>query len=267
MESIGQYTTAARKRYRARCRKPDTSQTDKRGFRTKRDAELFLASVEISKSQGDYVDTSAARITVHELGTAWLKSQTNHKPSSRDAINLAWRLFVKPMWGDRAVGDINYSSVQTWASQLGSGEAKTAHGAGPRSPTVFIRACDVLAAILGAALGYHRISSNPARGASLPRKVKKPHVSLTHNQVSLLAEHARDTSTLLLTLVSTGLRWGEAVGPRVRDLNPFRHRVNVRENAVRVGGRILVGTPKTHAARSVPFPELLTVHLAKAAEG
>lgn len=125
----------------------------------------------------------------------------------------------------------------------------------------------MLAAILDTALRDHRISSNPARGVSLPLEVKKPHISLTHNQVSLLAEHAGDKSTLLLTLVSTGLRWGEAVGPRVRDLNPFRYRLNVRENAVRVGGRILVGTPKTHAARSVPFPVLLTVHLAKAAEG
>lgn len=113
------------------------------------------------------------------------------------------------MWGDRAVGDINYSSVQTWVSQLGSGDAKTAHGAGPRSATVFIRAYGVLAAILDAALRDHRISSNPARGVSLPLKVKKPHISLTHNQVSLLAEHAGDKSTLLLTLVTTGLRWGE----------------------------------------------------------
>jgi integrase len=30
---------------------------------------------------------------------------------------------------------------------------------------------------------------------------------------------------------------------------------------------ILVGTPKTHATRSVPFPELLTLHLAMATEG
>jgi integrase len=41
----------------------------------------------------------------------------------------------------------------------------------------------------------------------------------------------------------------------------------VRENAVRVGGVIVVGTPKTHATRSVPFPELLSFHLAEAAEG
>jgi len=50
--SITPYETSAGKRYRVRYRKPDHSQTDKRGFTTKREAELFLASVEVAKSTG-----------------------------------------------------------------------------------------------------------------------------------------------------------------------------------------------------------------------
>lgn len=61
MGSINSYETSSGKRDRVRYRKPDESQTDKRGFRTKREAELFLAAVEISKARGDYVDASAAR--------------------------------------------------------------------------------------------------------------------------------------------------------------------------------------------------------------
>ena len=40
---------------------------------------------------------------------------------------------------------------------------------------------------------------------------------------------------LVLTLAYTGLRWGEAVGMRVRDLDMLRHRAAVVENAVQVG--------------------------------
>jgi integrase len=264
--SITSYESASGKRYRVRYRKPDHAQTDKRGFRTKRDAELYLASIEISKARGEYVDATAAKVTIGELGAIWLMSQTHLKPSSRDAVDIAWRLFVEPMWGDIAVGTIRHSEVQTWVSQLGTGDAKTAHNAGPRSATVVIRAFGVLAAILDVALRDRRISSNPARHVSLPRKKKKQHVYLTHNQVSLLAEQADAKATLLLTLAYTGLRWGEAVGLRVKDLNALRRRLSVRENAVRVGGIIIVGTPKTHASRSVPFPDLLTFHLAKSAE-
>jgi hypothetical protein len=73
MGSISSYATAAGKRYRVRFRKPDHTQTDKRGFTTKREAELFLASLEVSKARGEYVDSIAGRITLGELGTEWLK--------------------------------------------------------------------------------------------------------------------------------------------------------------------------------------------------
>ncbi|WP_370544991.1 Arm DNA-binding domain-containing protein [Herbiconiux sp. VKM Ac-1786] len=56
------YSTSQGKRYRVRYRKPDRAQTDKRGFKTKREAELFLASVTVSKAAGDYIDPALARV-------------------------------------------------------------------------------------------------------------------------------------------------------------------------------------------------------------
>lgn len=47
MGSITPYESANGKCCRVRYRKPDRSQTDKHGFRSKREAELFLASVEV----------------------------------------------------------------------------------------------------------------------------------------------------------------------------------------------------------------------------
>lgn len=43
METLEPYQATAGRRYQVRYRKPDGTQTKKRGFRTKRDAELFLA--------------------------------------------------------------------------------------------------------------------------------------------------------------------------------------------------------------------------------
>ena len=73
MGSITSYESAAGKRYRVCSRKPDASQTDKRGFKTKREAELFLASLEISRARGEYVDSVAGRATIGDLGVEWLK--------------------------------------------------------------------------------------------------------------------------------------------------------------------------------------------------
>ena len=252
MGSVTPYETAIGKRYRVRYRKPDHAQTDKRGFKTKKEAELFLASIEVSKAKGEFVDATAARATVGDLATSWLASQTHLKPSSLRPVEIAWRLHVKPVWGNRQVGQIRYSDVQEWVSEL----------SGRRGATTVLRAYGVLAGILDVALRDRRIPSNPARGVNLPRKSAKKHVYLSHSQVQLLADSAGDKSTLVLLLAYTGLRWGEATALRVSDLDTLRRRVNVHENAVNVGGRIIVGTPKSHKTRSVPYPAFLAVPLA-----
>jgi Arm DNA-binding domain len=53
--------------YAVRYRKPDNKQTWKRGFSTKRDANAFAASVEVSKLRGEYVAPSLGKATVGEL--------------------------------------------------------------------------------------------------------------------------------------------------------------------------------------------------------
>lgn len=111
MGSITGYETASGKRYRVRYRKPDHSQTDKRGFRTKRDAELFLASVEMKKATGEYVDPATARATVGRLGSAWLASRSHVKASTAYVYESAWRLHVEPTWGNTMIGTIRHSEV------------------------------------------------------------------------------------------------------------------------------------------------------------
>lgn len=64
MASISTYETSHGRRYRVRYRTPDRRQTDKRGFTSKREAEDFLATVEVSKMRGEWVDPTRSRITV-----------------------------------------------------------------------------------------------------------------------------------------------------------------------------------------------------------
>jgi hypothetical protein len=75
--TIESYESAAGKRYRVRYRKPDHSQTRKNGFKTKREAELFLAENEVSMARGQWIDESHARISVGTLAFDWLQHQTH----------------------------------------------------------------------------------------------------------------------------------------------------------------------------------------------
>ncbi|MCU1535369.1 MAG: site-specific integrase [Glaciihabitans sp.] len=177
--------------------------------------------------------------------------------SSRHVIEVGWRVHVQPIWGDRQVGQILHSEVQGWVSELST----------RKSATVVIRAYGILANIIERAVNDRRLPRNVARKVNLRRKRPKPRSYLTHEQVQLLTDEAGSHGALILFLAYTGLRWGEAVGLRINSLDMSRRRVLVRENAVNVGGVIIPGTPKSHEARSVPFPPFLAEQLARLCEG
>lgn len=255
MGSISSYETKDGKRYRAHYRDPERRNREKAGFKRKRDAEEFLAGVVVTSLKGEYVDPSQGKATIRELGVVWLANQSHLKPSSLSAIEVAWRVHVLPTWGLRRVAEIQHSEVQSWLTRLSAGGAT----AKPKSATVTLRAYGVLAAILDVAVRDRRISVNPARGVKLPRKSKKKRAYLTASQVELLISKLRgDHASLIYTLAYTGLRWGEATGLRVEAVDARRRRLLIQENAVSVGGRIVVGTPKTHERRSVPYPAFLS---------
>lgn len=226
-------------RYMVRYRTPQHTQTKKRGFTTKRDAEAFANTVEVEKMTGKYVAPALGQITVGELGKAWLDRQVHHKPSWAARLESVWRVHVEPAWGARRIGNIRPSQVQTWVAQLELSASSVAH------------AHTVLAGILDDAVTDRRLVANPARGVKLPRKtVTKPRNYLTGAQVSTLAAESKHPDIVLL-LATTGLRWGEMAALRVRDVDLGRGRIRVERSASKVNARTIIGTTKTHAARSV----------------
>ncbi len=62
--------------------------TDERGFETKREAEPFLATVEVSNTGGTYVDDSHSKVTVADVGEPWPGSESGSSlkpPASLDS--------------------------------------------------------------------------------------------------------------------------------------------------------------------------------------
>lgn len=83
MASVTPYEAASGRRSRVRYRLPDHSQSDKRGFKTRRDAELLLASVEVTKARGEFVSASQSTIPLGEWAELWRANQVQLKPSTR----------------------------------------------------------------------------------------------------------------------------------------------------------------------------------------
>ncbi|MGA4690713.1 tyrosine-type recombinase/integrase [Rhodococcus sp. AB351] len=271
MATIESYDTAAGKRYMVRFRTPDRTQSKKRGFKTKRDAERFAATVEVEKMRGEYVPPSLGRITVDELAPDWLtRKQVDVKPSTYNAIDSSWRTHVQPRWGSTRITDIKLGMVERWIADMGRDELDddgrvVTNGSGA---TVVIRAYGVLAGILDDAVKDGRIVKNPARGVeNLPRKSKRRHKYLSAEDVAVLAHEAGRNGALVFVLAYCGLRWGEAIALRVRDVDFLRRRLTVHENAVQVGTKHVVGTTKGDKVRSVPVPAFVLDAVAKQCEG
>lgn len=118
MGSMSAYQTTSGKHYRAMFRKPDHAQTQKRGFKTKREAELFLASVEIDKSRGAYIDPSKSRVLVGEWLEDWMDGRADWRPTSRERARGIVSRHIKPTLGGYPLGSLTHGAVQAWAGGL-----------------------------------------------------------------------------------------------------------------------------------------------------
>ncbi|MCU1472372.1 site-specific integrase [Amnibacterium sp.] len=263
MGSVEPYATKGGRRYRVLYRKPDHVQTQRRGFRTKKEAELFLASMELNKARGVYVDSGRSRIRLADWLDQWFADRVDLRPSTRDRVAGIIRRDLNPSLGAYPLGEISPSVVQRWIAEL-SGRL------GPAS----VRKCvHTLSGALDAAVADGRIVLNPARGTKLPRVTKSGKRYLTHEQVDALAEAVdrigggqqhgafNGYGDLVRVLAYCGLRWGEVSGLRVMDVDLRRRRLAVRHTVVEVNGLQHESTPKDYEARSVPIPAALADRL------
>jgi integrase len=269
MGSITAYQTSKGRRYRVIYRKPDNIQTQKRGFTTKRDAELFLAETEISKNRGSYVDPSKSRVTLGTWIDEWMMTRSDWKPTSRERVRGIVELHVRPKIGNYPLGALNHSTIQQWAGSLSPA----------LSPASVRRVVNVVSGSLQMAVEDGRLPANPARNLKLPKPSTQTKRYLSHGQVRLLAEAIDDEGAgryqgrehgfglLVLVLAYCGLRWGELSGLRVNDIDFERGRLEIQHTVVELDGMQLESSPKDYEARSIPVPATLMTALREHVRG
>lgn len=257
MPSITAYETAAGKRYRVRYRKPDRSQTDKRGFKTKREAEMFLATVEVSKMRGEWVDPSRSQVAVAGWAEGWYQAQVQLKPTTRSGYRHGLDKHVLPRWGTTRLVDVAHGDVQTWVNKLSTHLA----------PSTVRQTFLVLSGVLKFAVRDGRLAKNPCDGVRLPRVVRSERGYLSHEQVGALAEAAGQYGDLVRFLSYTGLRWGEMAALKVGRVDMLRRRAEIAEAVSEPRGQVIWGTPKGHERRSVPVPRFVLEDISKRCHG
>lgn len=198
------------------------------------------------------------RMTVDEVAERYVlhAERRGRKRSTRENIESDVRVHIGPFFRGRTIDAIDPDDVADLISAL---ERK---GLAPKTVRNVIAS---LSTLCNYARAPQRrwMAHNPCEGAELPAVPQSTEIRfLTLEQLDALVEHLPDSDFLKLdralirVAALTGLRKGELVALRWRDIDWGAQRVRVRRNYTRKA----FGTPKSRrSARAVPLaPEAAT---------
>jgi len=244
MAMISKYQTASGTTlYRVRFRTPHGRQTDKRGFRTKRDAEAWANRIEVDKRRGAYVAPAAGRVKLGEYAEDWLASKHELKPSTRARYKVILDTAIAK-YADVPLGDISRQFVREWVADLSR----------DLSPASVHKTAGVLRQVLAMAVTDNRLAMNPVGGVELPTISVVEQRFITPEQLHVLANAAGSHRPLVYVLGTCGLRFGEVAELCWRDVDPENLRLRISRSVTLVERSFVVGSPKNGKARSVSLP-------------
>jgi integrase len=244
----GKWTTTTGRQVKRRIGRKRSAGTSDGLTRRQAEAELrrLMAEVKVAAPARE-------RLTVAEVGERYVAhlERTGRKRSTTIAVRMCLRAHLVPFFGDKSIAAITHNDVGDLINVL-----EVDKELAPKSIHNYV---GTLSALFNFAMGPRRrwASQNPCQGAELPKVAESVEIRwLDLAEVDLLVEHAQSGDyeqidrALYRTAAMTGLRQGEAIALRWRDVDWLAARIRVRQNYVR--GEF--GTPKSRrSTRSVPM--------------
>jgi integrase len=222
------------------------------GYRTKRDAERALSEIVGALHAGTYVEPT--KQTLSEFAREWLAAI---KPTLRPATHYSYernlRLHVLPRLGPVELRRIDAGALNgLYAALLADGRKDYAGGGLAPRTVRYIHT--IIHRALKDAVKWDRLARNPADAADPPKPgaASRPEtITWTADQTRAFIDGTRQSRhwAAYLVLATTGLRRGEALGLRWRDLDLDTGRASIRQTIIAVQHTAMIGTPKTAKGR------------------
>lgn len=214
-------------------------------------ADVWLTVKRAELIRGDWLDPDLGRELFDKYATRWIKE---HKlgPRTREEYERIHRVHIEPFLGHREVAQIKPSVIRTWRSDLlDSG----------RSEDAAAKAYRLVRAIMSTAVDDELIRQNPCRIKGADKARRRERAVATVQQVWGLAMILGGRwFAFILTAALTGLRWGELIALRRKDIDLDAGTIHVaRAFAELKGGKLVLVPPKSEASeRHVTIPAILT---------
>lgn len=229
-----------------------------KGFGRKADAQNWLNRQVSDQVTGTWTDPALSGVTFGAIAERWISTKATRAPKTVAGYRSILDTIVLPRWSEVPLRDVRYDDLQVWIARLSADGSVRFEGKGLSASRVR-QTHQLVGAVFKFAVRAKHLPANPAEGVELPRLPESEQRYLTHDQLHRVAVASGRMRTLVLVLGYCGLRFGEAAGLQIGDVDLDTRRIRVRRSVTHVARTGLVeGSTKNHSSRTVPIPEFIT---------
>ena len=213
-------------------------------FGSGRAAHKAARQAEGKVEDGSWIDRRAGRVTFADyVERVWWPSR-HLEASTRAGYRSYLDKHFLPYFGAMAMADIRPSTVQGWVTQA------VECGLSARS---VVKYHVMLHGVFKRAVRDRVIAYSPCADTELPKVVAKKRRILTPEEFDrLLSRIPARFVPLVLTEIATGLRWGELIALRPRQVDFLRRTITVEETIVEVSRKV---SPTGERMVVKPYPK------------
>ncbi|MCY7961336.1 site-specific integrase [Bacillus spizizenii] len=216
-------------------------QKKKSGFKTQREAQEALTELLSKVQKGTYV--SPSKQLYKDYAEKWLRT-IKVEEQTLSSYESYFKNHITPGLGDLKLNEIAKSDIEKLVSNMLENDL---------SAKTIRKAVVIIKASLEKAVDDGLIGVNPAKKVDLP-KLKETEFNIwTQDQIEIFLEAAKSDRlfTLFRLALMTGMRRGELLGLRWKDIRFDLNTVTIQQTLSNDGKKILKGTKSRAGRRTI----------------
>ncbi|MCF3638715.1 site-specific integrase [Rhizobium sp. TRM95111] len=227
---------------------------------TKRQAETECARLIAELDGGSYIEP--AKTTVREYFVRWLQHEkANVSPKTHQRYEELLLKNVAPILGNVTLNKLTASKIDAaWSQLLESGRRD---GKGGLSPRTVHHCRRVMLTAMDQALKWDLLKKNPVAITRPPKVERTAMEAYSASQTGVMLDELRSSRVFVPALLAglCGLRRGEILALRWRDIDLTNAVMAVRTSAEQVGTEVRYKETKSGKARTVALSSTVVAEL------